>query len=171
MSFTNNSSILMYHATNTNDPSQRLLWDPDRSAWPAAAGPVDSVSRDEQAKQDMLDRSLTDDRFTGRPNVNGFTNPLAWLTAQIPSDPSNTQAKTDCAKRALSDSRFIGSGQGFYVNVNWDVTWELRGVDFLFIGNRTVRIYQITSKADPSVRYTGFSDPTQNNLWTGWVRV
>jgi murein DD-endopeptidase MepM/ murein hydrolase activator NlpD len=35
MSFTNDLSILMYHATNNNDPSQRLVmfWDPDSSAW------------------------------------------------------------------------------------------------------------------------------------------
>ncbi len=175
-SFTQNRSVMVYHATSKADPSQRALifWDPDRKAWDgwsAASESLGAPSRDVQAKQDMLDRSLSDSRFVGRPSTNGFVDPIEWLTTQVPDDPLNTQAANDTVKRALGDARFSGSGQNFIVDVNWDPSWELRGQDFVFGGNRVVTVWHVTLKTNRSVRYTGFFDPDRGNAWSGWLGV
>ncbi len=156
-SFTQNRSVMVYHATSKADPSQRALifWDPDRKAWDgwsAASESLGAPSRDVQAKQDMLDRSLSDSRFVGRPSTNGFVDPIEWLTTQVPDDP-------------------FGSGQNFIVDVNWDPSWELRGQDFVFGGNRVVTVWHVTLKTNRSVRYTGFFDPDRGNAWSGWLGV
>lgn len=175
-SFTQNRAVKVYHATYKDDAAQRFVGfsDPDLgtwNGWSAASGSVGAPSRDIQAKQDMLDRSLREVRFVGRPKTNGFVDAIEWVTTQTPDDPVNTQAESDILKRALSDSRFVGSGQHFFVDVNWDPAWELRATDFSFAGGRMVTIWQVTQKANSSVRYTGFFDPDRGNAWTGWKKV
>jgi len=175
LSFTANRAIWMFHATSKSNPAQRFLtfFDPDRNAWDPwvpASGSLGAPSRDIQAKQDMLDLSLGDARFVGRPNTNSFVDPIEFLTTYSPSEALNTQAWNDISQRALSDSRFIGNGQHYTVNVDWDPAYELRSRDFV-VGGRMITIFHITSRRDSSVRYTGFFDPDRGNAWTGWLRV
>lgn len=176
LSFTTNRAVRMYHATSKSNPARRFLafWDPDRNQWNGwlmASGSLGAPSRDLQGKQDILDRSLSDARFVGRPNTNGFVDPIEWLTTYAPDDALNTQAWNDITKRALSDSRFVGNGPNFTVNVNWDPAWELRSRDFAFVGGRMVTIWHLTNKGDNSIRYTAFSDPDRGNAWTGWLKA
>lgn len=176
LSFTTNREIWMFHLTSKSNPAQRFLafFDPDRNAWDGwlpASGSLAAPSRDIQAKQDMLDRSLGDARFVGRPNTNGFVDPIEWLTTYSPNEALNTQAWNDINKRALSDSRFIGNGQHYTVNVDWDPAWELRSRDFAFVGGRMVTIWHITSRRDSSVRYTAFFDSDRGNAFTGWLKA
>jgi hypothetical protein len=56
----------------------------------------------------------------------------------------------------------------FGKDLNWDINYELRWVNFNFSSNRVVTVYQATYKYNSSYRYTNFYDP-DTNAWTGWI--
>lgn len=169
--------VQVWHATYKTNPSYRFVtfFDPDTNTWNgwSAAGGRAAQNKDVQAKKDILNRSIGDTRFRGGPDPNTFTDPIAWLTMQVPAGPLNAQAKTDITSRASSDSRFAVHGDTantFGADVNWHLEFELRWMDVAFVGGRTVRIYLVTRKADTSDRSTIFWDPDQGN-WASWVRA
>ena len=113
---------------------------------------------------------VSDTRFQSVPDLNTFTDPIAWITTQVPADPLSSQAKNDMTNRALRDSRFVGSGAAYGSNINWNSNYELRWMDFAFVGGRTTRIYQATSKTNRSYRLTIFWDPDRGT-WASWVQA
>jgi len=81
---------------------------------------------------------------------------------------SARQATQDIVARAGKDNRFgrpISGTNGEMLS--WSPDWELRWVDFQFIGNRQVRIFHATYKSNRSIRYTIYFDPVSNQ-WSGW---
>jgi hypothetical protein len=86
-----------------------------------------------------------------------------WSISQLPE----LQVLLDWAR---GDTRFGSIINGsFGKNPNWDSSWELSWVDFNFSGGRAVRLFQLTYKANRSIRYVAFYDPDNGNNWTGWL--
>lgn len=78
------------------------------------------------------------------------------------------QAFQDIADTAATDSRLSSVGAGSVgKDFDSDVYWTWRWIDYRFNGWWTTRIYHITLKGDPLVRYTLYWDPSAGR-WVGW---
>lgn len=96
-------------------------------------------------------------------------NPM-WLVENGNVD-LDWQSQFDMKDRAIKDYRFLSIRDGTFGRyLNWDPSWELRWVDSNFIGNRIVRIWHATNKANSALRYTIFFDPDTNS-WTSWQQA
>jgi hypothetical protein len=83
----------------------------------------------------------------------------------------DAEVRRDLTTRAAQDARFSASIDGSYgVDSSWDPGWELRWLEFQFVGNRRVRVYLASSRNDRAVRFVGFWDP-DTGAWSGWERV
>lgn len=182
-SFSQGRTVRVWQITYRTEPSFRAVtfFDPDTNKWTGWMVAQGSANSDQalQARKDILNHvvELNDPRFQGIPHTNTFVDPIRWITSQIAQSALNAQgvslnaqAVVDINTRAYSDPRFLGNTPIFGVNVNWSQNYELRWRDFLFTGNRTVRIYQATSKTNTSYRLTIFFDPDSNS-WASWIQA
>jgi hypothetical protein len=101
--------------------------------------------------------------------ANNTVNPMRFVESGVID--LDLQAQEDIKNAAAKDTRFGTAIPGTFGNYpNWDPDWDLRWTDYIFSGNRTVRIFQITHKAYSAYRFTIFYDPDTNS-WTSWIRV
>jgi hypothetical protein len=78
------------------------------------------------------------------------------------------QARLDMAARASGNPRFSAAmPETFGVWLDFDPCWELRWMNFQFIGGRVVTMYQATYTLDHAYRYTIYFDP-DTGTWANW---
>ena len=93
------------------------------------------------------------------------------LAAAPAVDDADSVARREIVTRVAYDERFAGAIDGsFGVDMNWDARFELRWLDVSVTGNRRVRVFHATARADRTVHYIGFWDP-DTGAWIGWDRI
>ena len=91
--------------------------------------------------------------------------------APPPAADFDSAARREIGARVAYDERFGSPIDGsFGLSLAWDPRWELRWLDMNVAGNRRVRVFHITDRANRNVRYIGFSDP-DTRAWIGWDRI
>ena len=94
-----------------------------------------------------------------------------WVLA-LDYESADQQAIEDMEVMFKDDSRFIGIVAGTFGKDldQWSTDWELRWMEFLYIGNRTVTVFHATSKSIPSLRAINYFNPDAS-AWVDWVLV
>jgi hypothetical protein len=108
------------------------------------------------------------------PPVLPPATPLPRTATSAPRTPQDHQAHRDMLQQAAATRRLGTPVAGSFGRwLEWHPAWELRWLSFQSSGQPAVYLYHITSKPDPTQRYTLYWDPDRRawQQWALWQRV